>query len=151
MMGVLNFSMTVSFLGVFVFHPFKNELCRSQGIQGHVLRVSGNQMPSPDFPREKPRGFKTTLLIYELTHTSQAIREGDFYRIISTKLIKEVVTGEDGSFKVKLAPGHYSLFVKKDELFYANTFDGQGNIHPIEVKKSKWTRDEFRADYGAVY
>ena len=133
------------------FLPAKNESCHRSGIKGYVFRVSGNQMPSPDLPPSKPKGMETTLLIYELTNTSQVIKVGDFYRTISTKLVEEIRTDENGFFKIKLKPGIYSLFVKKDDLFYSNVFDGHNNIHPVEVKKGKWTQEDFKADYGAVY
>jgi hypothetical protein len=125
--------------------------CGQQGIEGHVYRVKGNQMPSPDLPRSKPAGMKTTLYIYELTNASQVSQEGAFYKSISTKLVKEIPTDDSGYFKVPLNPGWYSLFVKKGDLFYANIFDDKNNIHPVEVKKGEWKEENFKADYDAVY
>ena len=125
--------------------------CGQQGIEGHVYRVSGNQMPSPDLPRSKPAGMKTTLYIYELTNASQVSQDGAFYKSISTKLVKEIPTDDSGYFKAPLKPGWYSLFVKKGDLFYANIFDDKNNIHPVEVKKGEWKEETFKADYDAVY
>jgi hypothetical protein len=134
------------------FRPSDTDFCRRQGLKGHVYLVRGNQMPSPDAPPSPGKGFKTILYIYELTNASQAgQQQGAYYTSISTKLVKEVKTDESGYFKVKLKPGRYSLFVKKGELFYSNIFDGQNNIHPIEVKKGEWTEEDFKADYDAVY
>lgn len=150
-MKVSFFLLLFSFSVLVSFRPAEDDFCRRQGIKGHVYRVSGNQMPSPDRPPSTPAGMKTTLYIYELTNTSQVQQEGSFYKTISSKLVKEVQTKEDGSFKVKLKPGTYSLFVKKDNLFYSNIFDGKSNIHPVEVKKGEWTEEKFKADYDAVY
>jgi hypothetical protein len=133
------------------FRLAENDFCRRQGITGHVYMVKGNQMPSPDRPPSRPLGAKTTLFIYELTNTSQTTQDGAFYKTISTKLVKEVLTDENGYFKTKLKPGWYSLFVKKGDLFYSNIFDDKNNIHPIEVKKGEWTEENFKADYDAVY
>ena len=134
------------------FRPADLDFCRRQGIKGHVYMVKGNQMPSPDRPSSAPAGMKTILYVYELTNTSQAVgKEGAFYTSVSTKLVKEIQTDENGYFKAKLKPGRYSLFVKKGELFYSNIFDDKNNIHPIEVKKGEWTEEEFKADWGAVY
>ncbi|MBL7739162.1 MAG: hypothetical protein JNK14_08075 [Chitinophagaceae bacterium] len=134
------------------FRPADTECFRKQGIKGHVYLVKGNQMPSPDVPPSPGRGFATTLYIYELTHNSQTtIQNGAFYTSVATKLVKEIQTAEDGSFKVKLKPGKYSLFVKKGDLFYSNVFDGNNNIHPVEVKKGEWAEEDFKADYDAVY
>jgi hypothetical protein len=126
--------------------------CGHQGVKGRVLLVRGNQMPSPDAPRSAPVGLQTTLFIYELTNTSQVTPgDGSFYKAISSKLVKEVESGADGTYKAELEPGMYSLFVKKGDLFYSNIFDDKMNIHPIEVKKGKWTEEDFKADYDAVY
>ena len=53
---------------------------------------------------------------------SEVEREGNsaFYKKISKEFVKKIETKEDGSFKIKLKPGIYSLFVKKDDLFYSN-------------------------------
>lgn len=127
--------------------------CRKSGIKGHVYLVRGNQMPSPDQPASTPPGFKTTLYIFELTNISQVSREGAsaFYKNIQTRLVKEVVTDDQGAFKVKLKPGLYSLFVKKGDLFYSSQFDEKNNIHPVEVKSKTMTEANFSANYDAVY
>ncbi|PWT72852.1 MAG: hypothetical protein C5B59_14780 [Bacteroidetes bacterium] len=126
---------------------------KTQGIEGHVFRISGNQMPSPDVKPRAPRGIQTTVYIFELTNLSQVEREGQsaFYRSISTKLIKTTKSDGSGFFKVKLPPGHYSLFTKKDSLFYANLFDGSNNIAPVQVTPGKMSRIDIRVDYDAVY
>lgn len=110
-------------------------------------------MPSPDIAPEPPKGVKTTLYIYELTNITDVTREANavFYTSIATKLVKQVETDDDGSFKVKLKPGMYSLFVKKDDKFYSSQFDDKNNIHPVQVKSGKMTEDIFQANYNAVY
>jgi hypothetical protein len=127
--------------------------CRRSGIRGHVVVESGNRMPDPDNPLPPPKGLKTKLYIYELTNISQVSRQGmsAFYTQVPTRLIREIETDDDGSFRVKLKPGRYSLFVKKDQLFYSSVFDGQNNIHPVEVKKGKMTEETFKVNYNAVY
>lgn len=144
------FYMTPALLLLVSFRP---DYCRHSGINGHVYLVTGNQMPSPDRPVSPPKGTKTTLYIFELTNISQVTRQGSaaFYSNITTRLVKEVTTGTDGSFKTKLKPGRYSLFVKKGELFYSGMFDSQNNIHPVEVVKGKMTEDNFHVNYDAVY
>ena len=110
-------------------------------------------MPSPDKPPSKPRGMQTELYIYALTNMSQVTRVGNtaFYSQVNTPLIATVKTDADGAFTVKLPPGSYSLFVKKDGNYYANLFDGENNIYPVEVVNGQMTAVEFKADYDAVY
>ena len=126
---------------------------KKAGITGYLYKVSGNQMPSPDIKPASPKGVKGTLYIYELTNTSQAvlIPGSSFYSSISTKLVKEIETGDAGYFNVKLPPGKYSVFIKKDTVLYANRFDDKNNIAPVEVKRGKKTKMEVRLDYDAVY
>lgn len=141
--------MALAFIMLASFRPE----CRHSGVRGHVYRVTGNQMPSPDRPVPPPTGTQTTLYIYELTHISQVGREGSsaFYNSVAAKLVKQVQTKEDGSFSVRLKPGRYSLFVKKGDLFYSSVFDSGNHIHPVEVVKGKMTEDDFRVNYDAVY
>ena len=127
--------------------------CSNSGIKGHVYLVKGNQMPSPDRVVKAPPGLETELYIYALTNLSQVTRVGStaFYSQINTPLVAMVQTDSAGAFAVKLRPGFYSLFVKKDGNYYANIFDGQENIYPVEVASGRMTEVEFRADYDAVY
>ena len=125
--------------------------CLRQGIKGNVYLASGNQMPSPDLPPSKPKGIKSTLAIFELTNASHLKNSGKFYETPSTKLVEQIQTDENGAYKVKLKPGKYSLFIKIDSLYYSNVFDDKFNIHPVEIKKGKWSIDIFKVSYDAVY
>lgn len=126
---------------------------KKQGIEGYLYKVSGNQMPSPDIRPSLPKGVKGELYIYELTNVNQAVKKtgSSFYSSVSTRLIRKVQTNSNGYFKVILAPGKYSIFIKKDTVLYANRFDSQNNIAPVEVKRRKMTKVEVRMDYNAVY
>lgn len=141
-----SFTVTSSFISV------KNNFCRP-GIKGYVFIESGNRMPSPDRPLPKPKGLQTTLYIYQLTNVKDVSREGEsgFYSRISTSLVKTVTTSKTGRFKVKLPPGFYSLFIKKDSLFYSSSFDEKNNICPVEVKAGEMTDFNFTARYNASY
>ena len=127
--------------------------CKRQGISGHVYLVKGNQMPSPDIKPTLPPPLQTTVYIYELTNTSQVQQASDpaFYTTINTRLVKEVRTNKKGHFKARLNPGQYSLFIKKDNLYYANIYDIKNNIAPVTVEKKKFTEVTIKADYDAVY
>jgi hypothetical protein len=123
------------------------------GIQGYVYEIKGNQMPSPDEKRAPPKGIKTMVYIYELTSPAQVVaadRPG-FYKSVSSKLIKEVMTDDKGFFKVKLSPGKYSLFTKAEALYYADIFDQYNNIYPVEVEKKKMTDVVIKQDFNAAY
>jgi hypothetical protein len=144
----------LAFLMLTVLSSYTCIFGKKGGIKGMIYLVKGNQMPSPDqmLPPKKP--LQTTLYIYELTNIDQVTRaeaHAPFYTAINTKLIKQVNSDTKGEFKVKLPPGQYSLFIKKDDRFYANLFDEKNNIAPVTVAKGKFTEVEVRADYDAVY
>ena len=110
-------------------------------------------MPSPDAPPSSGRrGVERTVCIYELTNSSQTTsQDGVFHTAIQTKLITQVKTDANGNFTVNLKPGRYSLFTKEEQGLYANLFDGEMNIFPVEVKKGEVTAVEFLVNYNAFY
>jgi hypothetical protein len=126
---------------------------RRTGIEGYIFRLSGNRMPSPDAKLSPPKGIAASLYIYELTNLSQLTREGEspFYSNIKTRLVKTIQSDASGYFSVSLPPGQYSLFTKKDALFYANYFDGQNNVAPVKVSPGKVTQVNVNVDYEASY
>ena len=123
------------------------------GIKGYVYEVKGNQMPSPDEPRQPPKGIITEVYIYELTGPTEVVRHdrAGFYKSVNSKLVKKTVTNNKGFFSVKLKPGTYSVFTKADSLLYANMFDQYNNIYPVEVVKKKMTDIVIRQDFNASY
>jgi hypothetical protein len=124
-----------------------------QGIQGRILWEAGNQMPSPDAPQSSgKRGVERTVYIYELTNSSQTTsKDGLFHTAIQTKLVTQVETDANGNFAVSLKPGRYSLFTKEESGLFANLFDGDMNIFPVEVKADAVTEVEFVVNYDAFY
>jgi len=123
-----------------------------QGIAGKVLWKSGNQMPSPDAPPSRGKGVQRTVYIYERTNGTQAETiDGVFHTSIQTNLVTQVVTDANGNFAVALKPGVYSLFTKEEKGLYANLFDGENNIYPVEVEEGQVTTVEFLINYNASY
>ena len=126
---------------------------KKTGIEGYMFLISGNRMPSPDAKLSPPKGVKAVLYIYELTSLAQVTRQGEsaFYTSIHTRLVQSVTSDDKGYFFVSLPPGEYSLFTKKDALFYANNFDGSNHIAPVKVVSHKVTQVNVNIDYDAVY
>jgi len=127
-----------------------------QGILGTVVVREGNLMPSPDRkskPQTNPKKKVSPreLLIYELTNLSQVKANGVFYADLKTKPVAKAIAGEDGIFQVFLKPGRYSVFSQEPQGLYANQFDGDGNIFPVEVVADRLTLVEFVIDYNASY
>lgn len=127
-----------------------------QGIQGVVLLVSGNQMPSPNNPGQKKNignAYPTTVFFYEPTNINQVIRvnQGPLYNMINTKLITTVKTDSTGAFTADLPIGAYSVFVQVGKLFFANNFDIQNNISLVIVEANKLAEIKIMVNNNANY
>jgi hypothetical protein len=110
-----------------------------QGITGKIYLRRGNQMPSPGQTTSQGKPVKRTVLIYELTKREQATENGTHYTNIKTKLIAKSQSNDAGYYSIALPPGYYSVFVDDGDQLYANSFDGKGNINPVEVKANSVT------------
>lgn len=124
-----------------------------QGIMGKLLVASGNHMPMVGAPPNDPQPLKGTILVYEPTNLSQVTRMGDSpeYTAIHTRLVASVETDSTGAFSIALLPGAYSLFVKRDNHYYANLFDSNNNISLFTVEKGKLTTTKITVTSRAVY
>lgn len=125
---------------------------QNQGIAGRVEWISGNQMPGPDRPATKAKGIKREIWIYQPTTMADAnATDGVFFSDIKTTLIKKVKSNCKGRFRVKLAPGEYSIFIKEKKGLFANQFDGQNRIHCVAVKPGEFTEITIQVNYEAAY
>jgi hypothetical protein len=124
---------------------------QKQGLKGQVFWVSGNQMPGPDAVLSPNQGAVREILIYEITNVSDATQVGPFFRDIKTKLIATTQSKPDGSFKIKLPVGSYSVFTRERNGLYANLFDGRGNINAVTVKAGQFAWRTITIDYDAAY
>jgi len=119
-----------------------------QGIEGMVRVVSGNQMPAPGRKRGPLKGVRSTVYVFELTNINQVVRQGQspYYQSIQTRLVATVDTDSTGHFVVCLPACHYSLFTKKNGMYYASRRDVDNNIAPVEVTTGKMTRADCRIE-----
>jgi hypothetical protein len=77
--------------------------------------------------------------------------EQGVFLMTNKKLVTKVLAEKDGSFKLKLKPGKYSVLLGKDGQYYSNISDLEGLINPIQINKSKNKAITLRADWGAIY
>jgi hypothetical protein len=124
---------------------------QKQGLHGQVFWVSGNQMPGPESMLSPNQGTSREILIYEITGIKDVTQVGPFFRDVKTKLIASVQSKADGTFKVKLLPGAYSIFTKEKNGLYANLFDERNNINPVTVKPGEYAWKTITIDYDAAY
>jgi hypothetical protein len=122
-------------------------------ICGKVYLLKGNQMPDPDKPMSKGAVVSREIQIYTLTKRTDT--EGDgatFFSKINTKLIKKFKSDKKGMFCVNLPAGKYSIFVLDPGFgLFANNFDGEMNISPIEIVKGKNKDIELQINHSAAF
>lgn len=124
-----------------------------QGLAGQVLWLEGNLMPTIGEESRDRKGepVQREIHIYELTSMDEATAEGTFFSNIQTDLVKKVETNEEGEFITELPVGRYSVFVQEEQGLFANTFDGQGHINPVEVNEGEITPITIKVNYKAAY
>ena len=129
-----------------------------QGISGKVIWLEGNLMPKVEEESDTTTSSLTQgkpveryVAIYKLTHRDETVVEDGFYKEVKTRLVKKISSDQEGNFATQLDTGRYSLFVEEPQGLFANRFDGDGYINPVEVKKDKVTEVTLKIDYAAAY
>ncbi|HEY0135831.1 MAG TPA: hypothetical protein VGB85_17220 [Nannocystis sp.] len=125
----------------------------TEGIAGVICFWEGNFMSTlePD-ERGTVKPVPRTIEIHAPTRSADGVG-GDgatFWGSVSTPLIATANSGDDGWFEVAVPPGTYSLLVRESGRLYANSFNGEGIIAPIEVTAGKVARTQFDINYRAV-
>lgn len=124
----------------------------SQGLSGTVIWYEGDLMPGIDKEPVPGKPIQREIHIYEATSLKQAnVKDDYFYYDLETKLVKTVLSDEEGKFIVALEPGTYSVFVKEPQGLFANTFDQAGKINPVDIQSNELVTIRIRVDYMAAY
>ena len=133
----------------------KNKVSITQGICGTLVKTEGNCMPIIDENSTcKQFPVKREIVVYEYTkmdETTQSSISLAFFEKVNTKLIATTISDKEGFFQLALQPGKYSIFVKENNLLFANGFDGQGGIVPVIVETSKISEINLDMNYDAAY
>lgn len=123
----------------------------TEGIAGTLTLIEGNCMPM--IPRNstcREYPVQRTIKIYPYT-TMQEVNQIDFvYFTIDAAPILTVESDAEGFYQASLPPGTYSVFVQENGKLYANSFDGQRGINPVQVEEDSLSTLNLRLDY-AVY
>ena len=133
----------------------KNKVSIIQGVCGTLVKTEGNCMPvvgenstCKQFP------VKREIVVYEYTkmnETTQSSISSVFFEKVNTMMIATIISDKEGFFQLELQPGKYSIFVKENNLLFANGFDGQGGIMPVIVERSKISEIILDMNYDASY
>ncbi|GHA72650.1 hypothetical protein GCM10007389_28030 [Pontibacter akesuensis] len=121
-----------------------------EGIAGTLTLIEGNCMPMvPASTTCKEYPVKRTIRIYSYTTLQEAKTQEPTYFNPQGSPILSVEADEEGFYQAKLAPGKYSVFIVEEGKLYANGFDGQGGINPVQVQQSQVSRMNLILNYAA--
>jgi hypothetical protein len=124
---------------------------QKQGICGKVIWEEGNQMPGPDRKKSAPKAIAREILIYQPVSQDQARVVNGLFTDVQGQLVKKVTSEADGTFKVDLPAGEYSVFTKEPDGLFANLFDSKGRINVVRVEPKKYSEITIRVNYRAFY
>ena len=110
-----------------------------QGISGHILLENNTAMPFKGSAKQKGRPIATMVYIYEAANINQLIaQEGNYAKGIEAKLMKQVRSNNAGKFKLRLAPGKYTIVLGYQDGIYIPYFSGNAGVAFIEVLKHQF-------------
>lgn len=122
-----------------------------EGIQGQVFWLSGNQMPGPGKSILPQHGVTREIIVYKAAMLKDVEQNGQFFSTVNTELVTKAVSKADGSFKIKLPPGKYSVFTQESKGLFANIIDQDGCVSCVEVRPKKYSWMTITVDYEAAY
>lgn len=131
---------------------FPNE--NSKEIYGKITLISGDCMPKmceePPCPSScKEEGISRKIFIRELT-TQEDLEDGSPYlkEENKPKLIKTIISKEDGTYETRLPVGKYSFFIEDNSREYCNSFNN-GYACMIEINENKTNEYNFTINHAA--
>lgn len=124
-----------------------------QGICGTVIVKRGNFMPSPDRPARTGQPAEREVLIFSLLNKSQVDVDDDGFvnSVRDAKPVRTVKSDKNGKFCVSLPVGQYSVLVQEPKGLYANLFDAQNNIFPVNIQKNRRSEVRIEITHQAVF
>ena len=143
----------IQFCLLFCLAPMLMGFCMlPQGIKGHVLIENNTAMPLKGSAKQKGSPIATMVYIYEAVNVHQLIgQEGNYAKGIKARLIKQVRSNNAGQFKIRLAPGKYSIVLGYQEGIYIPFFSGNTGVAFVEVSKHHYQEIDLRIIASSIY
>lgn len=118
-----------------------------QGIAGRVRKLTGNHMPSVGGP---PSG-KTQPLSVPVHVFKGAVKP--FGKLAPGKPapIATVRSAADGTYRIPLPQGEYTVVAEIDGKLYLNLYTGSGTSATVKVEKGKWATRNIDDTSGAAF
>jgi hypothetical protein len=116
-----------------------------QGISGHVFLEKNTTMPLKGMPKERGLPISTMVYVYEAANVVQLIaQEGNYAKGIQARIFKQVRSDKAGKFKLRLAPGKYTIVLGYRDGIYIPFFSGNIGVAFVEVSKHQYQEIDLR-------
>jgi len=116
-----------------------------QGIMGHVFLEKNATMPLRGMAKQKGLPISTMVYVYEAANVDQLIgQEGNYAKGIQAKIIKQIRSDKAGKFKLRLAPGKYTIVLGYQEGISIPFFSGNAGVAFVEVSRHQFQEIDLR-------
>ena len=136
----------IQFCLLFCLAPMLMGFCMlPQGIKGHVLIENNTAMPLKGSANQKGSPIATMVYIYEAVNVHQLIgQEGNYAKGIKAKIVKQVRSDKAGKFKLRLAPGKYTIVLGYQDGIFIPFFSGNTGLAFVEVTQHQFKEIDLR-------
>jgi len=108
------------------------------GMEGQVMELLGNAMPSKGKASSKARPLTTKIYLYQPLHLVQLENQnGSFCTKINGVLLDSVVSDKLGHYQIVMKPGEYSVVVGYENGFFVPYFSGLDGVAYIHIEAHK--------------
>lgn len=122
-----------------------------QGVKGFVLEVKGNQMPGKNKSVSPGEPVSCMVYAFPLQKLNEVtVTDNVFYEFMASP-VDSSQSKKDGSYALRLPAGDYSIVIKEKGQYYANSFDGDGNINPVQISQNEIVELNILINYMAEY
>lgn len=123
-----------------------------QGIKGRVLLEKNATMPLKGMTQQKGSPISTMVYIYQAANVNQLVgQEGNYAKGIEARLIKQVRSDVAGQFKLRLAPGKYTIVLAYQDGIYIPYFSGNTGVAFVEVLKHQFLEIDLKIIASSIY
>ena len=116
-----------------------------QGLHGHVSMEADATMPLKGVSNQKGQPISTMVYVYEAANVDQLIaQKGNYAKGIQAKIVKQIRSDKAGKYKLRLAPGKYTIVLGYQEGIYIPFFSGNTGVSYVEVSRHQFQEIDLR-------
>lgn len=116
-----------------------------QGLLGHVYIEADATMPLKGVSNQKGQPISTIVYVYQAANVDQLIaQKGNYAKGIQAKIVKQIRSDKAGKYKLRLAPGKYTIVLGYQEGIYIPFFSGNTGVAFVEVSRHQFQEIDLR-------